>query len=227
MEATMTRPAVLEGYEAFARRLEHQPAGVAALRRAGRERFEEVGFPSTRQEEWRHTNVAPISRVTFRRAEPGTAVDRARLRPFLVTECDDLVFVNGHFAPALSSTPRLPAGAFAGSLAVALRERPEIVLAHLGRHADVEKNPFVALNAAHVDDGAFVYVPRGAVVERSEMRAVYVVAADGRVSLRQVRLGRTRGDSTEILAGLAIGDQVAVNPAAAAARVRQQAAAHD
>jgi len=70
-------------------------------------------------------------------------------------------------------------------------------------------------------------VPRGAVVERSEMRAVYVVAADGRVSLRQVRLGRTRGDSTEILAGLAIGDQVAVNPAAAAARVRQQAAAHD
>ncbi len=70
-------------------------------------------------------------------------------------------------------------------------------------------------------------VPRGAIVERSEMRAVYVVAADGRVSLRQVRLGRTRGDSTEILAGLATGDQVAVNPAAAAARLRQQAAAHD
>jgi membrane fusion protein, multidrug efflux system len=70
-------------------------------------------------------------------------------------------------------------------------------------------------------------VPGSAIIERSEMRAVYVVAADGRVSLRQVRLGRPRGDSIEILAGLAEGEDIAVNPAAAAARIRQQAAAHD
>jgi Fe-S cluster assembly protein SufD len=178
MEATVTRPAVLEGYEAFERRLQHQPPGVAKLRRAGRERFEEVGFPSMKQEEWRHTNVAPIARATFRRGEPGTAVDRDRLRPFALPECDSLVFVNGHFAPALSSSPRLPAGAFGGSLAVALRERPELVEEHLGRHADVEKNPFVALNAAHVDDGAFVYVPRGAVVERP-LHLLFLSTPDG------------------------------------------------
>ena len=70
-------------------------------------------------------------------------------------------------------------------------------------------------------------VPRHAIVERSEMRAVYVVGADARVSLRQVRLGRTRGDSIEILAGLAAGEVIAVDPAVAAARIRQQAAAHD
>jgi RND family efflux transporter MFP subunit len=70
-------------------------------------------------------------------------------------------------------------------------------------------------------------VPLSAIIERSEMRAVYVVAADGRVSLRQVRLGRPRGESIEILAGIAAGEVIAVNPAAAAARVRQQAAAHD
>mgnify|MGYP001186320396 CR=1 FL=1 len=76
-------------------------------------------------------------------------------------------------------------------------------------------------------ESELLLVPRGAIVERSEMRAVYVVAADGRVSLRQVRLGRARDDSVEILAGLVTGEEVAVNPAAAAARIRQQAAAHD
>ena len=70
-------------------------------------------------------------------------------------------------------------------------------------------------------------VPRSAVVERSEMRAVYVVAPDGRVSLRQVRLGHLRGNEIEILAGLVAGDVIALDPAAAAARARQQAGKHD
>jgi len=70
-------------------------------------------------------------------------------------------------------------------------------------------------------------VPRSAVVERSEMRGVYVVAPDGRVSLRQVRLGHARGERVEILAGLATGERVALDPAAAGLKARQPAATHD
>jgi RND family efflux transporter MFP subunit len=70
-------------------------------------------------------------------------------------------------------------------------------------------------------------VPRSAVVERSEMRGVYVVAPDGRVALRQVRLGHVRGDQIEILAGLVSGESIAVDPSAAAARARQQALKND
>jgi membrane fusion protein, multidrug efflux system len=70
-------------------------------------------------------------------------------------------------------------------------------------------------------------VPRAAIVERSEMRAVYVVAPDGRVSLRQVRLGHAQGDRVEILAGLAAGDLVALDPAAAGVQARQPAPKHD
>lgn len=70
-------------------------------------------------------------------------------------------------------------------------------------------------------------VPRGSVVERSEMRAVYVVAPDGRVSLRQVRLGRARGEQVEVLAGLVSGEAIALDPLAAATRVRRQALVHD
>lgn len=70
-------------------------------------------------------------------------------------------------------------------------------------------------------------VPRNSVVERSEMRAVYVVAPDGRVSLRQVRLGHLRGDRIEVLAGLVAGERIALDPSAAAALARQQALKHD
>jgi len=70
-------------------------------------------------------------------------------------------------------------------------------------------------------------VPRSAVVERSEMRAVYVVAPDGRVSLRQLRLGHNQGDSVEVLAGLAAGEHVALDPAAAGVQARQLVMQHD
>jgi RND family efflux transporter MFP subunit len=70
-------------------------------------------------------------------------------------------------------------------------------------------------------------VPRAAVVERSEMRAVYVVSPDARPSLRQVRLGHVRGDRVEILAGLVAGERIALDPAAAGLRARQPAPQHD
>lgn len=76
-------------------------------------------------------------------------------------------------------------------------------------------------------DAPRLTVPRAAVVERSEMRAVYVVAPDGRVTLRQVRLGRAAGDHVEVLAGLAAGEAVALDPVAAGLRARQGAVPRD
>jgi RND family efflux transporter MFP subunit len=69
-------------------------------------------------------------------------------------------------------------------------------------------------------EAARLLVPLSAVVERSEMRAVYVVGPGERVALRQVRLGRVRGDDVEILAGIAAGERVALDPVAAGITVR-------
>jgi RND family efflux transporter MFP subunit len=70
-------------------------------------------------------------------------------------------------------------------------------------------------------------VPRTAVVERSELRAVYVVTPEGRVVLRQVRLGRPVGDRIEVIAGLAKGERVSTDPAAAGMNARPTAAANE
>ena len=60
-------------------------------------------------------------------------------------------------------------------------------------------------------------VPATAVLRRGEVAAVYVQAADGRLSLRQLRLGDSVGQGEiEVLAGLATGDQVVTEPVKAA-----------
>jgi RND family efflux transporter MFP subunit len=62
---------------------------------------------------------------------------------------------------------------------------------------------------------ARITVPASSVVRRPEFSAVYVVDANGRAQLRQVRLGRESGTSVEVLAGLQPGDQIAADPVAA------------
>ena len=62
-----------------------------------------------------------------------------------------------------------------------------------------------------------VYLPSSAIVRRAEMTGVYVVNAQGKPSLRQVRLGPTLGDRVEILSGLRTGDKVAAEPQLAGA----------
>lgn len=64
-----------------------------------------------------------------------------------------------------------------------------------------------------------ILVPTSVLVEQSEVTAVYVVDMHGYVSLRYVRPGHRVGDQTEILAGLAPGERIALEPAAAAARL--------
>ena len=188
----------LADYASFERRLGSQPESVAVMRRAGREHFADVGFPSTRQEEWRRTNVAPISRTRFRypAADPD-ALPRERLEPFQLADCAELVFVNGRFAPGLSQRPELPEGVFAGSLATALAEHPELVVPYLGRYADLE-HPFVALNTAHLGDGLFVYVPRGVVVEKTLHAIFFGTGEDGEATVSYPRNLVVAGESSQL-----------------------------
>ncbi len=168
MQAVAERSPFLTTHDSFEQSLGRQPNAVRHLRQSGREVFDEVGFPSTRQEEWRKTNVSAIQRTDFTRADAGNGgLTLERVHPFLVSDCLDLVFVNGRFSRELSSErARLPEGVFAGSLAEALEKRPDLVESHLGQHADL-RHPFVALNTAHIEDGAFVYVPRATAVEQT------------------------------------------------------------
>jgi membrane fusion protein, multidrug efflux system len=62
-----------------------------------------------------------------------------------------------------------------------------------------------------------VYLPVSAIVRRAEMTGVYVVDAQGKPSLRQLRLGQTSGERVEVLSGLRQNDKVAAEPQLAGA----------
>src|SRR5216110_1547303 len=85
----------------------NQPQWVYAIRQAGMARFAELGFPTLKDEDWRFTNVAPIAKLPFRPVfEPrGNDLSRDGLSSFAFSSLpfSRLVFVDGHFAPGLSS----------------------------------------------------------------------------------------------------------------------------
>jgi Fe-S cluster assembly protein SufD len=161
----MTSPALERHLQDFHHLDGVGPSTVAALRERGLSRFTTAGFPTTALEDWKYTNVTALAEQAHRlpasELPPGSGAltARARLRAGI-----ELVFVNGRFAPSLSSTATLPKGALAGSLAGALRTHPELIEPHLGRYAafDAAADSLTALNTAFIRDGAFVYAPVGA-----------------------------------------------------------------
>lgn len=143
-------------------------AWMARLREAAMSRFNELGFPTLRDEEWKYTNVAPIAESRFLPAPPGggglTPDSLVRKSLGSQSACQ-LVFVNGSYAAGLSSLSGLPQGVEVASLGARLRGETACVESHLARYAGYQEQPFVALNTALMKDGAFVHVPRGEIVE--------------------------------------------------------------
>lgn len=160
----------LAGFERFRNGLPAvEPASARELRRQGIERFAALGFPTLRQEAWRLFNVAPIARRTFELSvgdpDATNPIEASQIAPFVFDAAARLVFVDGRFSARLSQIGSLPPGVVVGSLAEALLGAPERIEPWLGRFARFTDHPFVALNTAFLRDGAFVWVPRGTVVD--------------------------------------------------------------
>jgi Fe-S cluster assembly protein SufD len=147
------------------------PRWLQDLRDRAAATFTALGFPTVRDEEWRFTNVAPITGGDFQPAEAATLVGSVPIDqlPYAGSAPHRVVVVNGRFSPELSRIGALPRGVTAGSLSAAingdLEPDREIVQRYLGQLADFKTRAFAALNTAFLDDGAYVHVPDGVVLE--------------------------------------------------------------
>ncbi|MDW8310131.1 MAG: SufD family Fe-S cluster assembly protein [Verrucomicrobiales bacterium] len=171
-----------EAYRAQFERLANllgRPAWVGELRRAGLQRFEALGLPTPRHEDWRFTNVAPVLRLPFRpvlEAGDGVVPQALDAYPFRQVAGARLVFVNGRFTPSLSNLAGVPEGVTMMSLAAALETDNALLREHLGRFAEQADNGFSALNQAFFADGAFVHVPAGCVVN-TPLHVIYLATS--------------------------------------------------
>lgn len=150
------------------------------MRKDAMSRFEELGFPTTRHEEWKYTNVTPVKKIPFKlsdRTPPkdGARVDRAALSRFDLGsfQCATAVFIDGHFSSELSSLDGFPENVTIQSTNTALESGEAVLRENLGKHASYNDHSFVALNTALMQDGLFINVPAGTVVE-TPVRLLFV-----------------------------------------------------
>jgi len=168
----------------------HSRPALQRLRKAAIARFDDMGFPGPRDEDWKFTNLAPLARLSFAPVHGyernGLSLKKLQQVAFGLDEGIRLAFVNGHYAADLSSAAGLPNGVVVSSLAAAFEAHPEIVEAHLARHASYERRPFTALNTALFQDGAFLFVPKNVVVEQP-IHLLYVSTASGEPTMSHPR----------------------------------------
>ncbi|MBI1874778.1 MAG: Fe-S cluster assembly protein SufD [Acidobacteria bacterium] len=148
------------------------PSWLGVLRQGAIESFGNTGFPTTRDEEWRFTSVAPITETTFARAQNGFDRAAAALSRHDIAyvgldrvSAAELVFVNGRLAPSLSRTEGLTGSVLVRDLQSMLSSRPGALEPFLSRAIEYQDQAFAALNTAFLADGAVVWMPANAVLE--------------------------------------------------------------
>jgi Fe-S cluster assembly protein SufD len=153
----------LKNFETFEKSLNGDASSeFHAIRKEAIGRFAEIGFPTTKHEEWKYTDLSRLVETPFvpapiNGAERVSSADIDRLLPRV--EGNRLVFVNGHFSPALSQMSQAEKGVWVGSLRTALRQNPAFPTQHLARYARFTDNPFTALSTAFLWDGAYIAIP--------------------------------------------------------------------
>ncbi len=206
------------------------PAWLRELRKRGLTRFTQVGFPTTRLEEWKATNVSPIAKTDFVPADPSKQAG-PELPPIARLDLGGprLVFVDGRFSEGLSSPPTATNGVWVGPLARALESIPERVKPHLTRRDPIACPAFDALNAAFLEDGAVVLVEPGADAgppiqlvfastganhpTATHPRTVIAAGRESRVSIVETYVGADDGDVylTNAVSEISADDQAHVD----------------
>jgi len=147
----------------------HHPAWLTEARRTAFGWVAEHGFPTLKDEDWRYTRLDSILDIPFAPAVAGVS-HRLSSSTIDALAADlggtRLVFVNGHFAPELSSLTELPAGATVTNLASVIAEDGELLEPFLARPFGQDDHAFTALNAALTEDGAFVHLRAGTIVDK-------------------------------------------------------------
>jgi len=191
---------VAEKPTAFSSALDRRPQGgprwLDDLRSRGAAKFASLGIPTVRDEEWRFTNASALGTIDF---VPAGAISGAaeRLNGFPYPDAPvRLVIVNGRFDTTLSRMKGLPSGVHAGSLAVALRDHADVVQRYFGQLADFTSRSFAALNTAFVQDGAFIHLAEGAVVD-TPIHVIFVSGADGSTVMAHPRTLIVAGANAE------------------------------
>lgn len=142
------------------RHIDGESDRVRLIRSQAAERFNTLGWPTTRLEEWKYTSLTPLTNIDWK-TDPSRGDDP--VSPFGDRPIAELIFVNG----GLHANRTTLANEHPGIRILPIREamENESFAQHFARYADYEKHPLTALNTALWQNGAFIEIAPGTAVE--------------------------------------------------------------
>ncbi|MBU1096170.1 MAG: Fe-S cluster assembly protein SufD [Bacteroidetes bacterium] len=167
----------LNGFEEFKSKLNGQTKTFfTELRNDAIDQLGKINFPTSKDEEWKYTNVSPLLKNNFIPANliNHSIVDSTAVNSKIFKGFDSylLVFVNGVYNSNLSNIAELPEGIVVDSFNNVLKTKPELIEKHV-RAFSKTNNAFDALNTAFTTDGLVVILPEGKTLEKP-IQALYL-----------------------------------------------------
>jgi Fe-S cluster assembly protein SufD len=163
------------------------------------ERANALSVPTTREEEWRFTDLTPLTRLQLRSPADASAspTSAGGLEAHAIPEAQArLVFVDGVYSSELSNT--CEDGLRVTALGPALAAHEASLRNHLAQLARSDTNVFVALNTAHLRDAAVVIVPRGVQCAKP-IHVLYLATQAGTASYPRCILIAERGAACTLI----------------------------
>lgn len=139
-------------------------SGLSQLRARAIDSVNTQRLPNKRDEEWRFTDISPLTQLAFPPSQQQSKVQAIDLEQFYLPETTNrLVFVDGHYAAGLSTIADAPIQ-MVGNLPAMMRSHASTIESHLGHYAKIDDNVFSALNTAFLRDCAVIIVPKKTVI---------------------------------------------------------------
>lgn len=168
---------LLEQFKAFENELNGESKKpIHKIRQQAIQTFDGLGFPTTKHEEWKYTNLGKVLKEAYS-FEQASGLTKADIESFFLPNmptCNTIVFVNGAYEPTLSNIVSSEEVLVVKTLEEAYDTHESLVAPYFDQLTKTSEEALTALNTAFTKNGLFIHVPANKVVE--EPVVMYFIA---------------------------------------------------
>ena len=172
------------------------PSWFKEIKEQSLARFLEVGVPTVKNEEWKYTNISPMTQHVFNTSVESQIPDLTTFSKYINAEDINVVFINGIFSSKLSNLGKLSKGIKIISFTQALKEDSASLQKLLNKYAPKQDPSFVALNSAMASEGYLIKID-DKTISSQLIHLIHVVSPTAQMTCSFPRYLVTIGKSSE------------------------------
>ena len=200
---------LIENYQQQFAELDATQDSLMLLRQQGLAKLGQIGFPTTRDENWRYTNIKPLLKQAFNIVtQPQAEISAEQVNAFDIDGFDRLriVLVDGQLSSTLSSLT-LPQGLSLKSLPQVLADQPEHAAKYINQLLPRTTHGFMELNTAFIGNGVWLEVDESAKIEQPiELMYISTGQENSLVQLRNILIANSNSQVKVVERYLSLND---------------------